>query len=145
MHPLLKKFDADTSLQDLHDFCCEIYNKTDRQLFKKEREGVEPTVEQNGEPVNENSSAEVESFTNRALALERERLIRLIQNDGEEGRDDGIDNESPLPVRLAERIQHFASDCLEDNVVDFPQKRVSSDIEGARRSFPCIRNLEEKW
>jgi|AntRauTorckE5430_2_1112549.scaffolds.fasta_scaffold06985_1 hypothetical protein len=46
----------------------------------------------------------VESFTNRALALERERLIRLIQNDGEEGRDDGIDNESPLPVRLAEKI-----------------------------------------
>ena len=119
MHPLLKKFDADTSLQDLHDFCSEIYNKTDKQLFKKEGEVAEPTVEQNGESINE-TSAEVESFTNDALALERERLIRLIQNDGESSseRERDIDNDSPLPSEVAERIHHFASDCLEDNLVE---------------------------
>ena len=44
VHPLLNKFDENTSLQDLHYRCCEIYNRTDNHLFKKERETAEPTV-----------------------------------------------------------------------------------------------------
>ena len=60
----------------------------------------EPTVEQNVESSNE-SSAEVESFTNGALALQHERLIWLIQNDGrisgQGGSNDGVDSDSVLP------------------------------------------------
>ena len=44
VHPLLNKFDENTSLKDLHDRCCEIYNRTNKHLFKKERETAEPTV-----------------------------------------------------------------------------------------------------
>ena len=35
VHPLLNKFDKNTSLQDLHDQCCDIYNRTDKHLFRK--------------------------------------------------------------------------------------------------------------
>ena len=99
MHPLLNKFDENTSPQDLHDQCCDIYNRTDKHLFKKEREISERTMEQNVESANE-SSAEVEYFTNGALALQRERLIRIIQNDGrisiQGGSNDGVDSDSVL-------------------------------------------------
>ena len=89
-------------------------------------------MEQNGEPVKDTSSAEVDFFTNGALALERERLIRLIQSHGEEGRDNGVNNDSALPSRFAERIQHFASDCLEDNVVE---------VDETNKVFDCFCNV----
>ena len=44
VHPLLNKFDETTSLQDINDRCCEIYNRTEKHLFKKEREIAEPTL-----------------------------------------------------------------------------------------------------
>ena len=67
-------------------------------------------------------SAEVEYFTNGALALKRERLIRLIKNDGriysQGGSDDGVDSDSVLPSEFAERIHHMGNDDLEDNIVE---------------------------
>ena len=56
VHPLLNKFDENTSLQDIHDQCCEIYNKTDKHLVKKERKISQPTVEKNVESSKESSS-----------------------------------------------------------------------------------------
>ena len=68
-------------------------------------------MEKNGESANE-SSSEVESFTNGALELQCERLIRIIQNDGcissEGGSDDGCDSDSFLPYEFVERIHHIA-------------------------------------
>ena len=58
VHPLFTKFDEKTSLQNLHDRCCEIYNRTDKHLFKKEREISERTMEQNVESANESSAEE---------------------------------------------------------------------------------------
>ena len=68
------------------------------------------------------SSAELESFTDGALALQRDRLIRLIQNDGrissQGGSDNGVDIDSVLPSKSSESIYHIATDDLEDKIVE---------------------------
>ena len=78
-------------------------------------------MKKNVESANE-SSAEVESFTNGTLELQRERLIRLIQNYGrissQGGSDDGVDSDSVLPSKFSERVHHIATDDLEDNIVE---------------------------
>ena len=97
-------------------------------MFKNEGARTEPgMVEQNVESAYD-SSAEVESFTNDALALQRERLIRLIRNDGdistEGGSNDEADNDSSLPSKFTEKIHHIDTDDVEVDILgdDKPHK-----------------------
>ena len=67
------------------------------------------------------SSAEVESFTNGTLEFQREMMIRLIQNDGHisslGGSDNGVESDSVLPSNFSERIHHIATDDIEYKIV----------------------------
>ena len=54
--------------------------------------------------------------------MQRERLIRLIQNHGRISSQGGSDNvvysDSVLPSKFTERIHNIATDDLEDNIVE---------------------------
>ena len=68
--------------------------------------------------------------------MQRERLIRLIQNDGrifsQGGSYDGVDSDSVLPSEFSERIHHITTDDLEDNIFE---------DEEPNKVFDSFRNI----